>query len=70
MLYLYKILNEFYHLRPRHTVLLCAIYALSFSTLFYTFIAESYINSSCILLMSYYYARRKNSAAVVLLGVL
>ena len=70
VLYLYKILDEFYHLRPRHTVLLCAIYALSFSTLFYTFIAESYINSSCILLMSYYYARRKNSAAVVLLGVL
>ena len=65
-----KFSMNFYHLRPRHTVLLCAIYALSFSTLFYTFIAESYINSSCILLMSYYYARRKNSAAVVLLGVL
>lgn len=68
--YLYRILTEQYDLRQRDAVLLCAIYAFAFSTVFYTFVAESYINSALVLIMSFYYARRGNAPVTALLGVL
>lgn len=68
--YLERILREQYGLRQRHALLLCAIYALAFSTLFYTFVAESYIISGLLLMMTFYYARRENGVVCVLLGVL
>lgn len=68
--YLERILRRQYGMRQRRVFLLCAIYALAFSTLFYTFVAESYIISSLLLLMTFYYARRQNAPMTVLLGVL
>ena len=68
--YLERILRQQYGLRQRRALLLCAVYALAFSTLFYTFVAESYILSALLLLMTFYYARRRNGPVTVLLGVL
>lgn len=68
--YLYRILMEQYELRQRDALLLCAIYSFAFSTVFYTFVAESYINSALVLMMSFYYARKGNAPATALLGVL
>lgn len=68
--YLERILRLQYRLRQRHALLLCAVYALSFSTLFYTFVAESYIIAAALLMMTFYYARRQNAPVTVLLGVL
>lgn len=67
---LYKILDEFYGLPQRRIALLCAVYALAFSSMFYTFVTESYSFSGCILMLTYYCARKKRSAAVTVLGVL
>ncbi len=69
-LYLDLILEEQYRLRRRDALLLCTVYALAFSTLFYTFIVESYILSSCLLMMTYYYARKGSAVPVVVLGAL
>lgn len=68
--YLERILRLQYRLRQRHALLMCAVYALAFSTLFYTFVAESYIISAALLIMTFYYARRQNGPVTVLLGVL
>ena len=65
-----RILEEQYRLRTAHALLLCAVFALSFSTLFYTFVAESYIWSALVLLLSFYFARRQNLPVTVLLGAL
>ena len=59
-----------YELKPRFALLLCGIYALSFSVLFFTFIAESYALSALLLVLSFYFARRKNLPVTVLLGAL
>lgn len=68
--YLERILRLQYGLRQRCALLVCAVYALAFSTLFYTFVAESYIISALLLMMTFYYARAQNGPAAVLLGVL
>jgi len=70
VIYLFKILNELYQLEQRYTFLFCCVYAAAFSTIFYTFIAESYIFSSLLLLMTYYYGRKEKMLPTVLLGVL
>lgn len=69
-IYLERILRRQYGLGQRRTLLLCSIYALAFSTLFYTFVAESYIMSALLLIMTFYYTREGKGAAIVLLGVL
>ena len=69
-IYLDRILRQQYGLGQRRALLLCAIYALAFSTLFYTFVAESYIISALLIIMTFYYARRQNGPVTVLLGVL
>ncbi len=53
--YLERILELHYKLKIKHAMLVCAVYSLSLSTLFYTFVAESYILSALILIMSYWY---------------
>ncbi len=68
-IYLEKILRRQYGLSQRRALLLCAAYALAFSTLFYTFVAETYILSALVLLMTFYYAREGKGAATVALGV-
>jgi len=68
--YLHRILEEFYRLERRWALLLCAIYALAFSTLFFTFIAEHFILSTLLLMMSFYYARGRKTWLLVILGVL
>lgn len=68
--YLERILRQQYGLSQRRALLLCAVYALAFSTLFYTFVAESYIISALLLMMTFYHARRSNGAVTVLLGAL
>lgn len=68
--YLFLILDRQYKLKRKVSLLFCGIYSFAFSTLFYTFIAESYIFSSLILLMTYYYARENNFPVTVILGAL
>lgn len=68
-LYLERILRKQYGLKERLALLLCGVYALAFSTLFYTFVAETYILSALLLLMSFYYAGEGNGPATVLLGI-
>ena len=63
------ILRKQYGLGERRALLLCGIYALSFSTLFYTFVAETYILSALLLLMTFYFARAGRDWVTVLLGV-
>ena len=65
-----RILEEQYSLPVRQALLLCAIFALSFSTLFYTLVGESYIWSALVLLLTFYFARQQNLPVTVLLGVL
>lgn len=65
-----RILEEQYKLDTRHALLLCAIFGLSFSTLFYIYVGESYIYSALILLLTFYFARRQNLPVTVILGVL
>lgn len=68
-LYLERILRKQYGLKERRALLLCGVHALAFSTLFYTFVAETYILSALLLLMSFYYAGEGNDPATVLLGI-
>lgn len=68
--YLYKILTELYSIDPLPALLLTACYALAFSTVFYTFIAESFIFSSAALMLTYYCAGRKRPIITVILGAL
>lgn len=68
--YLHRILEEHYRLERRWALLLCAVYALAFSTLFFTFIAEHFIISALLLIMSFYYARNRKTWLLVLLGAL
>ena len=65
-----RIFETQYELKPRFALLLCGIYALSFSVLFFTFIAESYALSALLLVLSFYFARRENLPVTVLLGAL
>lgn len=67
--YLDLLLERDYGLKTLPALLLCAIYGLAFSTLFYTMIAESYIVSSLLLLMTFYYSRR-SMPLTILLGML
>lgn len=68
--YLGCILTRHYKIDRKRTALLCAVYALAFSTLFYTFVAESYILSALVLMMSYYYAQEDRPVLMAVLGVL
>lgn len=65
-----RIFETQYGLSCAHALLLCGIYALSFSVLFFTFIAESYALSALLLILSFFFARRENFPATVLLGAL
>ena len=64
-----RILRQQYGLGERRALLLCGVYALSFSTLFYTFVAETYILSALLLILTFYCARAGKDWATVLLGV-
>ena len=68
--YLYRIFKERYKLPLAGSLILCSIYGFAVSTLFYTFIAESYIWSSLILIMTYYYAGKEKTGATIVLGAL
>ena len=70
LIYLYKILSEFYRPGNRVILILLAIYAFSVSSLAFTLIAESYIFSGAALIMSYYYLLKKNTAAAIILGII
>lgn len=64
------ILEEQYRLDTGRALLLCAIFGLSFSTLFYILVGESYIYSALVLLLTFYFARRGSLAVTAALGVL
>ena len=68
VLVLDKLLEEDLRLSTGHALLVCAVFALSFSTLFYALVAESYIWSALVLLLTFYFVQRQNMPAVVLLG--
>ena len=68
--FLGRILERRYRLETWRALLVCAVYALAFSTLFYTFAAESYILSALVLTASYWYAGEGKTVPTVLLGVL
>lgn len=68
--YLDAILEKRHGLTPARARLLCAVYALAFSTLFYTFVAESYCYSALLLLMTFYYAADDRPVLTAALGVL
>lgn len=65
-----RILEEQYRLDLPRALLLCGIFGLSFSTLFYIFVGESYIYSALVLLLTFYCARRNSPLATAVLGVL
>lgn len=65
-----RILEEQYRVPLPQALLVCAIFVLSFSTLFYTFVAESYIWSALVLLLTLYFARKQSLLFTVLLGIL
>lgn len=66
--FLYKILTELHAVEAFSALLLTACYAFAFSTVFYTFIAESFIFSSAALILTYYYAGRKKPIVTLILG--
>ena len=68
--YLFKLLRETYRMTWCDAALLCLLYGAAFSTLFYTFAAESYIFSALVLLMTYYYAQKQSGLITVVLGAL
>lgn len=70
VLLLDRILEEQWRLRTGDALLMCAAYALAFSSLFYTFVAESFILSGLMLMASFYFAGRGNTWATAALGVL
>lgn len=65
-----RILEEQYRLDTGRALLMCAIFGLSFSTLFYIYVGESYIYSALILLLTFYFARRGNLPVTAVLGIL
>ncbi len=65
-----RILEEQYGLDTGRALLMCGIFGLSFSTLFYILVGESYIYSALILLLTFYFARRQNLPVTVALGIL
>ena len=64
------ILEGLYKLKCSRALTMCAVYALSFSALFFTFVAESYILSALLLTASFYFARRHIWIVTAILGVL
>ena len=64
------ILEGLYKLKCSRALTVCGIFALSFSVLFFTFIAESYILSALLLTASFYFARRHIWIVTGVLGVL
>lgn len=70
VVYLERILRLQYQLGQRQALLLCGVYALAFSTVFFTFVAETYVVSALVLVMTFYYVRQGNGPATVALGVL
>lgn len=70
VLLLDRILEEQWGLRAGDALLMCAAYALAFSNLFYTFVAESFILSGLVLMAGFYFAGRKNYGVTAVLGVL
>lgn len=68
--FLDRILERRYQFDTWHALLVCAVYALSLSVLFYTFTAESYILPALVLTASYWYAGERRTAPTVMLGVL
>ena len=65
-----RILEEQYGLDMGRALLVCAVFGLSFSTLFYILVGESYIYSALILFLTFYFARRQNLIVTAALGVL
>lgn len=65
-----RILRTQYGLKTPQTLLLCGIYALSFSVLFFAFVAESYALSALLLLLSFYTARKGAFIRTYILGAL
>ena len=68
--FLDRILERRYRLETWRALLVCAVYALAFSTLFFTFVAESYIISVLMLTASYWYAGERKTIPTVILGAL
>ncbi len=65
-----RILETQYRMETGCALLLCGIYAASFSVLFFCFVGESYALSALILALSFYLARRGNGPVTALLGAL
>lgn len=65
-----RIFETQYRMKTGSALLLCGIYAASFSVLFFCFVGESYALSALLITLSFYQARRGNTPAVVLLGAL
>ena len=65
-----RILETQYRMETGCALLLCGIYAASFSVLFFSFVGESYALSALILALSFYLARRGNGPVTALLGAL
>ncbi len=65
-----RILEEQYGLDMGRALLVCAVFGLSFSTLFYILVGESYIYSALILFLTFYFARWQNLIVTAALGVL
>lgn len=68
--FLDRILERRYRLEMWRALLVCTVYALAFSTLFYTFVPESYILSALMLTASYWYAGEGKTVPTVLFGAL
>lgn len=64
------ILEGLYKLKCSRALTMCGVFALSFSVLFFTFVAESYILSALLLTASFYFARRHLWIVTAVLGVL
>lgn len=69
-LFLFKTVTEHHGVEHNLALSATALYALAFSTVFYTFIAESFIFSSFALILTYYFARKGNYVVTALLGAL
>ncbi len=65
-----RILRTQYGLKTPQALLLCGIYALSFSVLFFAFVAESYALSALLLLLSFYSARKGAFIPTCIVGAL
>ncbi len=65
-----RIFETQYRMKTGCALLLCGIYAASFSVLFFCFVGESYALSALLLVLSFYFARRGNAPVTALLGTL